>query len=110
MGWDAIVKAGLTNDTESISPGGLRYSDWSAAVKPFVTEQNKEMLGFLGLFDDGLVPANARTSADILQFLCEHKLAIEPGDKDMIVMLHQFEYELAGKQHQAGEQPRGKRR
>ncbi len=99
-GWDAIVKAGLTNDTEKISTAGLRFSDWSSGIQPFVTEQNKEMLTFLGLFDDEPVPAGANTSADILQYLCEHKLAIEPGDKDMIVMLHQFEYELAGKQHQ----------
>ena len=42
----------------------------------------------------------AKTSAAILQFLLETKLKMEPADKDMIVMLHEFEYELEGKNHQ----------
>ena len=54
------------------------------------------MLEYLGLFDDTSVPASAKTSADILQFLVETKLKMEPVDKDMIVMLHEFEYELEG--------------
>ena len=52
------------------------------------------MLEYLGLFDETAVPATAKTSADILQFLVETKLKMEPADKDMIVMLHEFEYEL----------------
>jgi saccharopine dehydrogenase-like NADP-dependent oxidoreductase len=31
--------------------------------------------------------------ADILQFALEKKLALRPNDKDMIVMLHEIEYE-----------------
>lgn len=50
------------------------------------------MLRFLGLFDDAVVPASAKSSADILQFLVETKLKMLPADKDMIVMLHEFEY------------------
>ena len=49
------------------------------------------------IFDDALVPSAAKTSADILQHLIETKLKMEPADKDMIVMLHEFEYELDGK-------------
>ena len=33
--------------------------------------------------------------ADILQFAAEKKLSLRPDDKDMIVMLHEFEYEVA---------------
>ena len=58
------------------------------------------MLKYLGLFDEAMVPANAKTSADILQFLVETKLKMQPADKDMIVMLHEFEYALEGKEHQ----------
>ena len=58
------------------------------------------MLEYLGLFDETPVPVNAKTSAAILQFLLETKLKMEPADKDMIVMLHEFEYELEGKNHQ----------
>ena len=55
------------------------------------------MLEFLGLFDEILVPATAKTSADILQYLLETKLAMQPSDKDMIVMLHEIEYEIERK-------------
>ena len=96
-GWNAIVHAGLTNDTENIDVKGLTFSKWSAPVLPFVHDDNKAMLQWLGLFDDTLVPATAKTSADILQWLAETKLEMKPADKDMIVMLHEFEYILDGK-------------
>ncbi len=96
-GWNAVVHAGLTNETESIDSAGLTYAKWSASILPFVTDDNKLMLEYLGLFDETPVPANAKTSADILQFLVETKLKMEPADKDMIVMLHEFEFELEGK-------------
>lgn len=96
-GWNAIVHAGLTNETESISANGLTYAKWSSPILPFVRDDNKQMLEYLGLFDETPVPANAKTSADILQFLVETKLKMDPADKDMIVMLHEFEFELKGK-------------
>jgi saccharopine dehydrogenase-like NADP-dependent oxidoreductase len=99
-GWNAVVHAGLTNETAVINTAGLTLSKWSVAILPFVTEENKAMLQYLGLFDETPVPATAKTSADILQFLVETKLKMEPADKDMIVMLHEFEYELDGKDHQ----------
>ncbi len=99
-GWNAIVHAGLTNETERMDAAGLTYAKWSAPILPFVTDDNKQMLEYLGLFDEVLVPVTAKTSADILQFLVEAKLKMEPADKDMIVMLHEFEYELEGKNHQ----------
>ncbi len=96
-GWNAVVHADITNETENIDVSGLTFKKWSAAILPFVNEKNKLMLEFLGLFDDALVPAAAKTSADILQWLVETKLKMQPADKDMIVMLHEFEYELDGK-------------
>ena len=99
-GWNAVVHAGLTNDSDIINTTGLSFSKWSAPVLPFVNDENKGMLQYLGLFDDAPVPATAKTSADILQFLVETKLKMQPTDKDMIVMLHEFEYELEGKTSQ----------
>ena len=96
-GWDAIVQAGLTDDTVEINTEGLTFKKWSVPVIPFVNNSNKTMLEFMGLFDEVLVPAAAKTSADILQFLLETKLAMQPGDKDMIVMLHEIEYQLEGR-------------
>lgn len=96
-GWNAIVHAGLTNDTQLINVQGLNFEKWSSVILPLVNEENKIMLEYLGIFDEALVPATAKTSADILQFLLETKLKMQPADKDMIVMLHEFEYELEGK-------------
>ncbi len=97
-GWNAIVHSGLTNETDNIDATGLTFARWSAPVLPFVTEDNRAMLQYLGLFEETAVPGTAKTSADILQFLVETKLKMEPADKDMIVMLHEFEYELNGDQ------------
>jgi saccharopine dehydrogenase-like NADP-dependent oxidoreductase len=96
IGWNAIVHAGLTNDLAPVNPEGLTFATWSANILPFVTEYNRELLEYLGLFEDLPVPAHAKTSADILQWLVENKWRLGPTDKDMIVMLHQFEYELSG--------------
>ncbi len=93
-GWNAVVHAGLTNETEILDLTGLTFAKWSAAILPFVTAENKQMLTYLGLFDETPMPATAKTSAEILQFLVETRLKMEPSDKDMIVMLHEFEYKL----------------
>ncbi len=97
MGWDAIVKADLANDTIEIESRNVTFKKWSLAIVPFVNEGNKLMLEFLGLFTDEMVPRWVKKSADILQYLLETKLGMQPTDKDMIVMLHQLEYMLAGK-------------
>ncbi len=95
-GWNAVVHAGLTNETTALETAGLTFAKWATPVLPFVNEGNKNLLNFLGLFDDRPVPTAAKTSADILQFLIETKLAMQPADKDMIVMLHEFEYLING--------------
>ena len=97
MGWDAIVKADLANDTIEIESRNVTFKKWSLAIVPFVNEGNKLILEFLGLFTDEMVPRWVKKSADILQYLLETKLGMQPTDKDMIVMLHQLEYMLAGK-------------
>ncbi|HOZ77445.1 MAG TPA: saccharopine dehydrogenase C-terminal domain-containing protein [Ferruginibacter sp.] len=97
-GWNAIVQAGLTNDADSIDIHHTNFKQWSAPLLPFVNDENKSMLEFLGFFDDGIIPATAKNSADILQHLLETKLAMQEHDKDMIVMLHEIEYEQNGVQ------------
>ncbi|MFT3679189.1 MAG: saccharopine dehydrogenase C-terminal domain-containing protein [Ferruginibacter sp.] len=96
-GWNAIVQAGLAEDTVHVDANNLTFQQWSSAITEFINIDNKNMLEFLGLFDESPVPAAAKTSADILQFLLEKKLVMQPHDKDMIVMLHEIEYELNGK-------------
>jgi saccharopine dehydrogenase-like NADP-dependent oxidoreductase len=98
-GWKSIVAAGLTNDKKSINADKLSFKDWSSPIDNFINEENKDQLNYLGLFDDKPVPSSAKTSADILQYLLETKLAMQPHDKDMIVMLHELEYELKNTTH-----------
>lgn len=54
-----------------------------------------KQLFFLGLDDQKtLVNKGLCSAADILQFAMEKKLSLRPYDKDMIVMLHELQYEL----------------
>jgi len=94
-GWKAIVDAGLANETDALETKGLSFKNWAAAIASFVNDENRVMLEFLGLFDELPVPAAAKTSADVLQYLLETKLMMQPADKDMIVMLHEIAYETA---------------
>lgn len=89
--WKAIVRAGLTDDRPIPHPP--TFAAWSAPIRPYIDPGNRPLLEFLGLFDETPIPLAVRTSADILQQLLETRLAMRPGDKDMIVMLHELEYD-----------------
>ncbi|MEO6229199.1 MAG: saccharopine dehydrogenase C-terminal domain-containing protein [Ferruginibacter sp.] len=99
VAWDAIVAADLANDLELLDTKKLTFKEWSSPIHSFINDSNLAQLTYLGLFDDEPVPEKAISSADILQFLLEKKLAMQPDDKDMIVMLHEIEYILAGSTH-----------
>ena len=95
--WKALVKGGLTDDIKPIDPKGLLFAYWAAPILLFVNKDNRRQLFALGIFDEeNYVPQNAKTSADILQYLLEKNLLMQPDDQDMIVMFHEFEYELNG--------------
>ena len=114
--WSSLVRAGLTDDRQPLrqleltrglpsprgseSPRGLEgrtIADWSAPILPYVDKDNRELLEFLGLFEPLPIPPQAQTAADILQFLLETRLAMQPQDKDMIVMQHEIGFKREGK-------------
>ncbi|HVS97050.1 MAG TPA: saccharopine dehydrogenase C-terminal domain-containing protein [Puia sp.] len=99
--WSAIVRAGLTDDKTPLNPSGLDLAGWAAPLRPLVDTENREQLEFLGLFDRTPVPLTARTSADILQHVLETRLAMQPADRDMIVMIHEIAFEREGRNYQA---------
>lgn len=99
-GWAALVRAGLTVDKPHGLSAGLPISRWSAPVLPYVNDQNRSCLTYLGLFDSTPFPPEARSSADVLQWLLESRLMMKPQDKDMIVMLHELVFEQDGKIHE----------
>jgi saccharopine dehydrogenase-like NADP-dependent oxidoreductase len=62
------------------------------------TNLTLKQLFFLGLDDnETMVNRGLCSPADLLQFAMEKKLMLRPYDKDMIVMLHEIEYEAGGK-------------
>jgi saccharopine dehydrogenase-like NADP-dependent oxidoreductase len=90
--WETVVQAGLTDDKAVLPHTGSTISQWSAPIRPLVDGNNRLQLEYLGLFSDEPIPPSAQSSADVLQYLLETRLAMHPGDKDMIVMLHEIAY------------------
>ncbi len=119
-GWDVVVDLGLTNENDAAEITQYKtYHDWLAGklknvegrdlslrmylelyVAEAVHELILEQFAFLETESNDALPAHVKSSADILQYIVEHKLALQPRDRDMIVMLHQIEY-TTGNGHQA---------
>ena len=56
-----------------------------------------KQLFFLGMDDqETIINKDTCSPAEVLQFALEKKLALQPGDKDMIIMLHEIEFEKNG--------------
>jgi saccharopine dehydrogenase-like NADP-dependent oxidoreductase len=99
FGWKNLVKAGLTND-EKVIPSFIKtISDWSQPLLAFVNNSNKYLYEQLGLFQNESLPSGAHTSAKILQTLLEKNWKMKETDKDMILMLHEFEYLLNNRRY-----------
>ena len=107
--WNVFVKVGLTDDsskiyhTNKLSYTGLLDSFLPAGpgtVKEKLrnlmgTQWSKEIeekLDYLELFSNKPIQLEEGTPAQLLQALLEEKWRLEPDDKDMIVMQHQFGY------------------
>jgi saccharopine dehydrogenase-like NADP-dependent oxidoreductase len=66
----------------------------SVAVQMHEANLTLKQLFFLGLNDDIAINKGLCSAADVLQFILETKLSLQPEDKDMIIMLHEIEYKL----------------
>ncbi|MCB0521005.1 MAG: saccharopine dehydrogenase NADP-binding domain-containing protein [Lewinellaceae bacterium] len=117
--WNALVQIGLTDgtypilDSEKITYHELMEAYLSkegrsgASVKERVanllgeTEFSTVMkkLEWLGLFSKKKIGLENATPALILEDLLLKKWKLEPNDRDVIIMQHEFEYELEAKQH-----------
>ena len=111
--WNVFVKLGLTDDTYKIkNANSLTYTDLIESFLPKGNDSVKEKLvAFMGtdmdaevivkleyleLFSHKPIQLKEASPAELLQHLLEDKWLLKAGDKDMIVMQHQFEYELNG--------------
>jgi saccharopine dehydrogenase-like NADP-dependent oxidoreductase len=61
-----------------------------------------KQLFYLGMDDDTTIINKGHCSAaDVLQFALEKKLALQPGDKDLVIMLHEIEYTIDDKKYKS---------
>ncbi len=109
-GWQALITLGLTDATDSIESQGNTYLSWvkqkagwtKGSVEDFVAKKLNaddkvmHMLTWLGLFEQKPLPEGTHSSADILLSLLIPRWEMAPEDKDMVVMLHEIEYQHRG--------------
>ncbi len=113
--WNALVKIGLTDGGYPIVDSGkLTYHEFmegfinpentTGSVKDRIAQligedtdsEVMKKLDWLGLFRKKKIRVGNATPALILEGLLLDKWKLKPKDKDMIIMQHEFEYELKG--------------
>lgn len=109
--WNLLVQLGATDDSYVMDDSAnMSYRDFtnsflayniidpveSKIAKYLGIEEKSELmkkLEWLGLFDEKIkIGISGLTPAQCLQHILEQKWQLDPGDKDMIVMEHQFDY------------------
>ena len=115
--WNVFIELGMTDDSykmersETLTPRSflnafLPYHPTRSVEDKFRAflrsdrETFYEKFAWLGLFD-GSAPIGVKDAspAQLLEAILKEKLVLEEGDKDMLVMYHEFEYTLDGKRH-----------
>jgi saccharopine dehydrogenase-like NADP-dependent oxidoreductase len=112
--WNVFVQLGITDDTYTLENSQhMTYREFINAYlryDPDMPVEEKlcryldldpegevmQKLQWLGIFEQRVIGMPNATPAHILQALLEEKWALQPDDKDMIVMQHEFIYELDG--------------
>jgi saccharopine dehydrogenase-like NADP-dependent oxidoreductase len=101
-GWNELIQLKLTDETKEYETDALSIKDFFKQhfSTHHLTASSSKQLLYLGLNDDKtLINKGFSSAPDILQFILETKLALLPSDKDMIVMMHEINYEQDGKKH-----------
>ena len=112
--WDTFVQLGATDDTYVMeNTEEMTYRDFINSFMAYRTDIPVEQkllnyldldrdsgmmdrLRWLGIFDETKIGVAGLSPAKILQKILEEKWQLEPDDKDMIVMQHQFDFEKEG--------------
>ena len=113
--WNTLVRIGLTDDSFDLDLSTIKtygqlvesfilgsYPDVKTGVANFlglsVDDEIIRKLEWTELFSDRPIRLKKATPAQALEDLLLDKWALKKEDKDMIIMQHQFEYELGGAQ------------
>ncbi len=112
--WDIFVQLGATDDSYVMEDTeNMTYKEFINSFMGYEIEipvelklarylkfekdsQMMDRLSWLGIFDDTKIGVPGLTPAKVLQKILEEKWKLGPGDKDMIVMQHQIDYEKDG--------------
>jgi saccharopine dehydrogenase-like NADP-dependent oxidoreductase len=112
--WDVFVKLGMTDDSYILENSAqMTFRDFTNTFLAYSLYDSVELklmhylqipqdsdlmekLSWIGIFDNTPIPLEAATPAQILQYILEQKWSLNPNDRDMIVMVHKFGYELNG--------------
>ncbi|MFM7176318.1 MAG: saccharopine dehydrogenase family protein [Bacteroidota bacterium] len=116
--WNVFVTLGLTDDGIKIPGSGtMTYAELVESFLPVhvkgetlahrvaslcglpVDGEAMTLVSWTGIFEDTTIGIENATPAQILQKLLESKWILNPEDKDMVVMVHDFVYELNGETH-----------
>ena len=97
---DEVMLVNETGELDTITIEALRdKAEETILQKMHEANLSIQQLFFLGLKDETLINKGLCSAADVLQFIIEKKLALEPDDKDLIVMRHEIEYLFEGKKY-----------
>ncbi|HMR93161.1 MAG TPA: saccharopine dehydrogenase C-terminal domain-containing protein [Chitinophagaceae bacterium] len=105
-GWKYVVALQLTDEEKRYDTTGKTLRDLFAehlSLQPVITipADVQAQLNYLGMNDDETIPPPGKVSAaGLLQFAAEQKLALQPQDKDMIVMQHEIIYTAQGQKQE----------
>ena len=103
-GWKKVIELNLTDEIHPYDTRELTYREFfqthllqhdltGAAIGD---NREKNMLAYLGFYDDEQIGNGMCTAADILQTALENKLKLKQQDRDMIIMQHELEYGTEG--------------
>ncbi len=113
--WDVFVQLGATDDSYIIEDSeNMTYREFIDSFLPHATGDSVELklynylkieqddyelhekLSWLGIYENTKIGLVKASPAQILQHILEQKWTLKKEDKDLIVMVHKFEYELNG--------------
>ena len=98
---EEVMLVNEKGELDSVDVDGIKdKAAETVALKMHEANLSMKQLFFLGMDDETTVINKGLCSAaDVLQFIFETKLALQPEDKDLVVMLHEIDYNLNGADH-----------